>query len=175
MRPLLLATLLAVALAPLSASAKAWQGITPGVSTMSEVVNKFGEPTTRSKRSTRTVLAYLGEQALPGTKQAQFHAREDGVIVEITVFLATQLDKDSIEGTYGRSPRKTFTDDFLPVWLYEAEGVTVYFAKDGIVNAISFSAGRSGKAPAAGQGAPATRPAAKGAAPAPAAGGALLP
>ena len=48
-----------------------------------------------------------------------------------------------IEGTYGKSPRKTFTDDFLPVWLYESDGVTVYFTKDGFVNAISFSAGRS--------------------------------
>jgi hypothetical protein len=150
MRPILLASLLALTLLPLTASAKAWQGITPGVSSVDEVVNKFGEPTSRSKRSTRTVLAYLGEQALPGTKQAQFHAREDGVILEITVFLATQLEKESIEGTYGRSPRKTFTDDFLPVWLYEADGVTVYFTKDGFVNAISFSAGRSVAKPAAG-------------------------
>jgi hypothetical protein len=148
MRQLLLAAAVALTLLPLSASAKAWQGISPGSSTMDEVVNKFGEPTTRSKRATRTVLAYLGEQALPGTKQAQFHAREDGVILEITVFLATQLEKESIEGTYGRSPRKTFTDDFLPVWLYEADGVTVYFTKDGYVNAISFSAGRSVAKPA---------------------------
>jgi hypothetical protein len=175
MRTLLLAAVVALALSPLDAFAKAWQGISPGVSTIDEVVNKFGEPTTRSKRSTRTVLAYLGEQALPGTKQAQFHAREDGVILEITVFLATQLEKESIEGTYGMSPRKTFTDDFLPVWLYEAEGVTVYFTKDNFVNAISFSAGRSGaKAPAAK--APAAKPAARATAkPAPAAGGAVLP
>lgn len=169
MRPLATAALLALTLLPASAHAKAWQGITPGVSTVTEVVNKFGEPTTRSKRGTRTVLAYLGEQALPGTKQAQFHAREDGVVLEITVFLATQLEKEAIEGTYGRSPRKTFTDDFLPVWLYEAEGVTVYFTKDGFVNAISFSAGRS----------PSSKPAA-GAAPAKgggkaAAGDAVLP
>jgi len=163
MRSLLLAVLAALALSPLAATAKAWQGITPGVSTMSEVINKFGEPSTRSKRSTRIVLAYLGEQALPGTKQAQFHAREDGIILEITVFLATQLEKESIEGTYGMSPRKTFTDDFLPVWLYEAEGVTVYFTKDGFVNAISFSPGRS-----------AAKPARKSAAKS-AAGGAVLP
>ncbi len=143
MRSILLAALLSLALLPSLASAKAWQGITPGVSTIEEVVNKFGEPTTRNKRSTRTVLAYLGEQALPGTKQTQFHARDDGVVVEITVFLATQLEKESIEGTYGKSPRKTFTDDFLPVWLYEPDGVTVYFTKDGFVNAIAFSASRS--------------------------------
>lgn len=170
MRSLVLLTVAALALTPIAASAKAWQGITPGVSTMDEVVNKFGEPTTKSKRATRTILAYLGEQALPGTKQAQFHVREDGVILEITVFLATQLEKESIEGTYGMSPRKTFTDDFLPVWLYDAEGVTVYFTKDGFVNAISFSAGRGGaKAPA---GKAAAKPAAKAA---PARGDAVLP
>jgi hypothetical protein len=165
MRSVLLATLLAVSLLPAGAAAKAWQGITPGVSTIDEVVNKFGEPTTRSKRSTRTVLAYLGEQALPGTKQAQFHARDDGIVLEITVFLATQLEKESIEGTYGKSPRKTFTDDFLPVWLYESDGVTVYFTKDGFVNAISFSAGRTAaKEPAAAPPAKgAARPAAAGA------------
>jgi hypothetical protein len=172
MRPVLLTALLALGLLPHAASAKAWQGITPGVSTLEEVVNKFGEPTTRSKRATRTVLAYLGEQALPGTKQAQFHAREDGVVLEITVFLATQLERESIEGTYGKSPRKTFTDDFLPVWLYESDGVTVYFTKDGYVNAISFSAGRGpSKEPAATRPAPGKAPA-KGA---PAASGALLP
>ncbi|HSM93751.1 MAG TPA: hypothetical protein VLT47_12770 [Anaeromyxobacteraceae bacterium] len=162
MRPTLLAVLAALTLLPVAASAKAWQGITPGTSTIEGVVNKFGEPTSRAKRGVRTVLAYLGEQALPGTKQAQFHAREDGVVVEITVFLATQLEKEAIEGTYGRSPRKTFTDDFLPVWLYEAEGVTVYFTKDGFVNAISFSAGRgAAKQPAAAP--PAKRGAAAGA------------
>ncbi len=169
MRHLVLALLAAAALAPLPAAAKAWQGISPGSSTMDEVVNKFGEPTTRTKRSTRTVLAYLGEQALPGTKQAQFHVREDGVVLEITVFLATQLEREAIEGTYGRSPRKTFTDDFLPVWLYEAEGVTVYFTKDGFVNAISFSAGRTAAKPP-----PAAKPA-KGAAKAAPAGDAVLP
>jgi hypothetical protein len=159
MRPILLAALAALALLPLTASAKAWQGISPGASTVEEVVNKFGEPTTRSKRATRSVLAYLGEQALPGTKQTQFHAREDGVILEVTVFLATQLEKESIEGTYGKSPRKTFTDDFLPVWLYEADGVTVYFTKDGFVNAISFSPGRSvAKEPAAAPARGATKP-----------------
>jgi hypothetical protein len=143
MRTILLAALLATALLPFTAFAKAWQGITPAVSTVDEVVNKFGEPTTRNKRGSRSVLAYLGEQALPGTKQAQFHVRDDGVILEITVFLATQLEREAIEGTYGKSPRKTFTDDFLPVWLYESDGVTVYFTKDGFVNAISFSPGRS--------------------------------
>ena len=142
MRSIVLAALLAALLLPTDASAKAWQGISPGVSTVDDVVNKFGEPTTRSKRATRTVLAYLGEQALPGTKQAQFHAREDGVILEITVFLATQLEKESIEGTYGKPSQRTFVEDtFQKVWVYPVAGVTVYFGKEGNVEALSFGPG----------------------------------
>ena len=123
------------------AAAKPWQGINPGASSQNEVVEKFGEPTTRTKRGAKSVLAYLGEQALPGTKQTQFYVSEDGTVQEITVFIATQLDKDAIEGTYGKSPEKTFTDAFLPVWIYRAAGVTVYFGKDGTVEAITFGAG----------------------------------
>lgn len=129
------------ALAPGPAAAKPWQGINPGASSQNEVVDKFGEPTTRTKRGAKSVLAYLGEQALPGTKQTQFYVSEDGTVQEITVFIATQLDKDAIEGTYGKSPEKTFTDAFLPVWIYRAAGVTVYFGKDGTVEAITFGAG----------------------------------
>ncbi len=159
MRPIRLALILAV-LAPAAARAKAWQGINPGQSTADEVQTKFGEPTTKTRRGARTVLAYLGEQSLPGTKQAQFYTGEDGVVQEITVFLATQLEKEAIEGTYGKSPEKTFTDSFLPVWIYRSQGVTVYFAKDGFVEAITFGPGTkaSGKPQAEGApGAPAAR------------------
>jgi hypothetical protein len=164
MRLFRVATLLLAATAPAIAPAKPWQGITPGASTQAEVVEKFGEPTTRTKRATKTVLAYLGEQALPGTKQAQFHVSEDGTVQEITVFLATQLEREAIEGTYGKSPEKTFTDAFLPVWIYRPAGVTVYFGKDGFVEAITFGPGVKAAArpdPAA------ARPAAKGGAQAP--------
>ncbi len=133
--------------------AKAWQGIKPGVSTAADVQGKFGDPTTRTRRGSRTVLAYLGDQALAGTKQAQFYTTEDGTVQEITVFLDTQLEKEAIEGTYGKSPEKTFTDSFLPVWIYRSQGVTVYFGKDGYVEAITFGQGTKagGKtAPAAG-------------------------
>jgi hypothetical protein len=140
MRSIRLALMLAV-LAPAVAGAKAWQGVTPGQSTAEDVQAKFGEPTTKTRRGARTVLAYLGDQALPGTKQAQFHTGEDGLVQEITVFLATQLEREAIEGTYGKSPEKTFTDSFLPVWIYRSQGVTVYFGKDGFVEAITFGPG----------------------------------
>jgi hypothetical protein len=135
--------LLALCIAlPGSARARAWKGINPGATTQAEVVEKFGEPTTKTKRGGRTVLAYYGEQALDGTRQAQFHADAQGVIVEITIFLTAQLDAESIEGTYGKPPQRTFVEDtFQKVWLYPAQGVTVYFNKEGSVEALTFAPG----------------------------------
>ncbi|HTN54135.1 MAG TPA: hypothetical protein VML50_17130 [Anaeromyxobacter sp.] len=143
--------LLALLLGPSLAQARAWKGVSPGTSTQAEVVEKFGEPTTRTKRGTRTVLAYYGDQALEGTKQVQFHVDAGAVIQEITVFLTAPLDADTIEGTYGKPPQKTFVEDtFQKVWLYPQQGVTVYFGKEGQVEALSFAPGsRAQKAAAA--------------------------
>src|SRR5512138_2306201 len=141
MRLVRLASLL-LALAPALASARAWKGINPGASTQQEVVDRFGEPTTRTKRSGRTVLAYYGEQALEGTRQAQFHVDAQGAVVEITIFLTAQLDAESIEGTYGKPPQRSFVEDtFQKVWVYPNAGVTVYFGKDGNVEALTFGPG----------------------------------
>jgi hypothetical protein len=127
---------------PGGAHARAWKGITPGATTQAEVVEKFGEPTTKTKRTGRTVLAYYGEQALEGTRQAQFHVDPQGVVVEITIFLTAQLDAESIEGTYGKPPQRTFVEDtFQKVWLYPTQGVTVYFNKEGNVEALTFAPG----------------------------------
>lgn len=125
---------------PAGALAKPWQGIVPGRSSRGDVVTRFGDPSTQGKLGDRTALVYKGDQALTGTRQAQFFLREDGVVVEITVFPGTQLDRESVEGTYGPGAHKTFTDDFRPVWVYRSLGVTVYFGKDGTVDAISFKA-----------------------------------
>jgi hypothetical protein len=134
--------LLLLALAPVLAGAKPWKGVNPGTSTLQEVVERFGEPTTRTKRTGRTVLAYYGEQALEGTRQAQFHVDAQGVVTEITIFLTAQLDQDSIEGTYGKPPQRTFVEDtFQKVWVYPQAGVTVYFGKDGNVEALTFGPG----------------------------------
>ena len=168
MRSIRVATSILLLALPALSRAKAWQGITPGASTAEDVQSRFGEPTTKTKRGGKLVLAYLGDQALPGTKQAQFYTAEDGTVAEITVFLATQLEKEAIEGTYGKSPEKTFTDSFLPVWIYRSQGVTVYFGKDAYVEAITFGpgAGAKGAAKPAADAAPA-KPAAKGEAKAP--------
>lgn len=134
--------LLALALLlPGPADAKAWQGIEPGKATGDEVVARFGEPTTRKQRGQRSVIAYKGEQALAGTREAQFHCRADGVVEEITVFLAVTLDAESVEGTFGRPQGKTFVEaTFQKVWLYPQKGVTIYFDKESNVEAITYAA-----------------------------------
>ena len=139
---------------PALAHARAWKGVNPGATTQAEVVEKFGEPTTKTKRAGRSVLAYYGEQALEGTRQAQFHVDAQGVVLEITIFLTAQLDAESIEGTYGKPPQRSFVEDtFQKVWLYPQQGVTVYFNKEGNVEALTFTPGTKaqakGHAPAA--------------------------
>ena len=138
------------AIAPALAAARPWQGIQPGTSTQEEVVQRFGEPTTRTKRAAKTVLAYYGDQALSGTKQAQFHVDGAGVVQEITIFLTAQLDAETVQGTYGKPPQRTFVEDtFQKVWVYPAAGVTVYFGKDGNVEALSFTQGKGASRPPA--------------------------
>src|SRR5512137_475792 len=169
-RPLsLLALALALAL-PGPALARSWQGITPGTSTQADVVARFGEPSTKGKLEGRTALVYKGEQAIVGTRQAQFLVGDDGRVSEINVFPSSQLEKDAVLGTFGKEPQKTFTDDFRTVWLYRGIGVVVFFGKDGAVEAIRFQAAdRSARpapagteGPAAPAGAPAANPAAPG-------------
>jgi hypothetical protein len=145
MAPTRLASLIIALLLPVVVPAKAWQGVEPGKSTADDVGTRFGEPTSRVKRGNRLVLAYKGDQALPGTKEAQFHCRADGVVEEITVFLSTPLDGESIEGTYGKPTSKTFTDSFQKVWQYPQKGVTVFFDREGAVQAISFGPGAASK------------------------------
>jgi len=145
MAPMRIAALIVALLLPVVVPAKAWQGIEPGKSSSDDVTTRFNEPTSRVKRGNRVVLAYKGEQALPGTREAQFHLRPDGVVEEITVFLTAPLDAESIEGTYGKPTSKTFTDTFQKVWQYPSKGVTVFFDRDGAVQAISFGAGSAGK------------------------------
>ncbi len=146
MRPCQIAIVAAVLLGPSLAEARAWKGINPGTSKKDEVVSRFGEPSARTKRGPRTVLAYFGEQALEGTKQAQFHVDGSGIVQEITIFLATPLDAETIEGTYGKPTQKTFVEDtFQKVWVYGGQGVTVYWAKDGSgAEALAFAAGKAG-------------------------------
>jgi hypothetical protein len=162
MPSLRLALVALLLLAPAAGRARAWQGVVPGTTTESEVSARFGAPSTQGKVNGRIALVYKGDQAIAGTRQAQFFAREDGVVVEVVVFPTNSLDKETVEGTYGAPGQKAFTDDFRTVWLYKPGGVTVYFGKEGFVEAISFKAGEPA-ARADGARAAAERPPAHGA------------
>src|SRR5574342_1431322 len=105
MRSRHLAILLLAALAPAAALARSWQGITPGHSGQAEVASRFGEPSTKGRLEGRTALVYKGDQAIAGTRQAQVLAGADGGVSEINVFPASHLDKESVEGTYGKIGR----------------------------------------------------------------------
>ena len=129
---------------PGAALARSWQGITPGSSTQADVVARFGEPSTKGKLEGRSALVYRGEQAIAGTRQAQFLVGDDGRVAEINVFPVSPLEKEAVLGTFGKEPQKTFTDDFRTVWLYRPIGVVVFFGKDGAVEAIRFQAGEKG-------------------------------
>ncbi|HET9599116.1 MAG TPA: hypothetical protein VFP65_26320, partial [Anaeromyxobacteraceae bacterium] len=153
----------ALALLPAASFAKGWSGVTPGATTEPEVAAKFGPPSTKGQHGGRLALVYMGDQAIAGTRQAQFFfPGEGGAVTEIVVFPTNQLDKETVEGTYGKPTQKAFTDDFRIVWLYKPTGITVFFGKEGSVDAISFKApepaaaspgtpapGKAGAAPAA--------------------------
>jgi hypothetical protein len=151
---------------PGTAFARSWQGITPGQSNQADVVARFGEPSTRGKLEGRTALVYKGEQAIAGTRQAQFLVGDDGRVAEINVFPSSSLEKDAVLGTFGKEPQKTFTDDFRTVWLYRSIGVVVFFGKDGTVEAIRFQAADRNARPAAATPEASTPGPASGAAPA---------
>lgn len=137
------ALIIALLVIPGPVAARPWQGISPGTSRSDEVLAKFGEPSTQGKLGGRRALVYKSDQAIAGTRQAQFFLRDDGIITEITVFPSAQLDREAVEGTYGKGMQKTFTEDFRPVWLYRASGVVVFFSKENTVEAITFKSGEA--------------------------------
>jgi hypothetical protein len=157
--------------AAFSASARGWQGLTPGANSEADVIARFGQPSTRGRVGGRLALVYKDEQAIGSTRQAQFYLRDDGTLSEIVVFPTSQLDREAVQGTYGPPTRKAFTDDFRMVWIFRATGITVYFGKDSFVDAISFKApsgaagaepraeGTAPRAPPRGQGSGRERPA----------------
>ncbi len=135
---LLLSALALTAAAAPQATRRGWQGVTPGVSTGAEVTARFGPPSTEGKAGARSAIVYKDEEAISGTRQAQFFLRPDGVVQEVVVFPASQLDRETVEGTYGKPSKKAFTDDFKTVWFFRAAGIAVFFDKEGLVEAISF-------------------------------------
>jgi len=137
------AVIAAVLMTSLTAAAKPWQGIEPGVSKRDEIVQKFGEPSRIVTSEGKEIIAYFGKEAVKGTHQAQFRVDPTSKLVErIDVFPGPVIDKDTIENSYGpacpsgpatASPcyLKKLTDDFRTYYLYPKLGLAIFFNEDG--------------------------------------------
>ena len=155
----LLVTLLLVAGA---ASAKAWNGIEPGVTRRDEVIKRFGPPSKTITVSGKEVLAYTDSAAMKGTSQAQFRVEPaTGVVERIDVFPATVVDHDTVEATFGPicpkpgAPQpaacfhKKLTDDFRTYYVYSRLGLAVFFDEtEDRVQSFVYTAPRPAPAPA---------------------------
>jgi len=129
-------------LLPALALAKPWNGITPGETPKAEVVKRFGEPSKKLAQGDKEVMAYIGDQAIKGTPQAQFVIKE-GKVEQMVVFPATTLELPEIEDTYGKACavvekngkaahcyHKQLTDEFRTYLWYKRLGLVVFLNED---------------------------------------------
>ncbi len=124
------------------ATAKGWNGLTPGVSTKDEVISKFGEPSKTVTDNGKEKLGYLGERAIKGTTQVQIAIGAKGIVEEIVVFPATQIDRSTVEETFGPPCSasggavancyvKKLTDEYRTYFWYKRLGFVVFLTEDG--------------------------------------------
>lgn len=156
MRGMLIALLFTASLA---ASAKPWNGVEPGVTRREEIVKRFGEPSRTLQSEGKEVLAYYNKEAIKGTTQTQFKIDPATSTVErIDVFPGPQIDRETIEQTYGTAcpagknqPAdpcylKKLTDDFRTYFLYPKLGLAIFFNEDGkTVHSFIFQTLKSAK------------------------------
>lgn len=127
-----------------AASAKPWNGITPGTSTRTDVVRRFGDPTKTVASNGRDVLAYQQGNLIKGTTQTQFKVDlKTNVVERIDVFPAPVLTLDDISAAYGPActPVKPETADYACFLkrddekrryiVYTRLGLAVFFNPDG--------------------------------------------
>ena len=114
-----------LALGPAAASARAWQGVDPGVSTQARGGRALrrAHHAREARRADRPRLPRRRRRP-EGTRQAQFHVDAARASSRRSRSSSPrQLDAESIEGTYGKPPQRTFVEDtFQKVWLYPAAG-----------------------------------------------------
>lgn len=141
----------ALLLASTVAVAKPWNEIAPGSSTRAQVVEKFGEPSKVVKVDGKEILAYMGQKAIKGTRQAQFRMDRGGVVERIDVFPGPVIDLDTIVNSYGSACPADGTIPAKPCYLkkvtegsrmyfdYARLGLAVFFNPDGkTVNSFVF-------------------------------------
>ncbi|NVJ00866.1 hypothetical protein HV824_22490 [Myxococcus sp. AM009] len=151
-------TVLAVLTFAVPAAAKPWQGIEPGVSKRGEIIKKFGEPSRTVRQDGKEIIAYLAEEAIKGTTQAQFKVDPDTQLVErIDVFPGPIIDKETVENSYGpacpsgAAPAtpcylRKLTDDFRTYFLYPRLGLAIFFNENGkTVQSLTFTTQKAAK------------------------------
>jgi len=137
---------------PALAEAKPWLGITPTESTRADVVKKFGEPSKKVPQDGgKELIAYTGEKAIPGTREAQFTIAS-GKVEQIVVFPTSAVELSEVEETYGKSCAasekppancysKLLSDNFKTYFWYKKLGLVVFFLDDKkTVHSILFNA-----------------------------------
>jgi hypothetical protein len=151
--------LLVVLLAAAPAVAKPWQGIEPGASKRSQVLEKFGEPSRTVTSDGKEIIAYFDKAAIKGTKQVQFRVDPASQLVErIDVFPAVVVDREAMENTYGpacpssgKQPStpchlKKVTEDFRTYLLYPRLGLAIFLQEDGkTVHSLVFTTQQSAR------------------------------
>lgn len=139
----------------LTAVAKPWQGIEPGVSSALDVFGKFGEPTKKADVNGQQVLVYAGLQAISGTVQAQFKlAPGTQTVARIDVYPAPVITVAAVEKSYGvkcdpvvkdpdaETPCYFVKDGKRPYFVYLRLGLAVFFKDDGSVQSFAFLPGK---------------------------------
>jgi hypothetical protein len=124
-------------------AAKEWKGATPGETKRPAVLEKFGKPTREFSGGGKLSdgLNYKNQQRIKGSKEANFYFDKNGVLFRIDVFPAQDIDRKKIEETYGKGFQERVTPKGFPFFLYEKDGLAVFFDKDGQkVLSVSFSA-----------------------------------
>lgn len=122
------------------ASAKPWQGITPGVSNNLDVIGKFGDPSKTLNDKGQITLVYSQAAAIKGSLQAQFKLNANKVVERIDVYPSVSLDVAAIEKAYGpRCTPETKTACYVEkrapskarYFVYSRLGLAVFFKDDG--------------------------------------------
>ena len=122
--------------------ARAWQGVTAGVSSKQDVVSKFGSPHKVIQKSGRcaVLLNYQKDRKIRGTSQTNFCFDAQGKLLQIAVFPDTSITRKLVEEAYGSEYKKKLTDQFREYYLYKKDGMAVFWSKDGkLVDSILFT------------------------------------
>ena len=120
-------------LAPALAAAKPWKGVTPGKSTRADVESRWGKPPLLKEKAgdCAATLTYNADQKPEGAKEVQVCVDAAGKVTQLRVFPDAELDRGTVEEAFGDEYRKKLSDEFIPYWHYEKDGLVVFFEKGG--------------------------------------------